>query len=82
MTKVAFHIFDIALLSIVFIVTLDKFAVNSLLTPGHLELVRAFLYSLYLLTVYKTDISPRRTLIAGSLNVSFAILPNLNKVES
>ena len=67
MTIVAFHIFDISLLSIVLIVTLDKFAVNSLLTPGHLELFPAFLYSLYLLTVYKTDISPRRTSLIASL---------------
>ena len=36
MTKAAFHIFHIALLSIVLIVTLDKCAVNALLTPGHL----------------------------------------------
>ena len=36
MIKAAFHIFHIALLSIVLIVTLDKCAVNALLTPGHL----------------------------------------------
>ena len=35
---------------------------------GHLELVPAFLYSLYL-TLYKTDISLRRTLTAGPKGV-------------
>ena len=35
---------------------------------GHLELVPAFLYSLYL-TLYKTDTSLRRTLSAGPKGV-------------
>ena len=38
------------------------------LQNGHLELVPAFLYSLYL-TLYKTDTSLRRTLKVGSKGV-------------
>ena len=50
-------------------INLQKFLMYSrLFLNGHLELVPAFLYSFYL-TLYKTDISLRRTLSAGPKGV-------------
>ena len=50
-------------------INLQKFLMYSRLSlNGHLELVPAFLYSFYL-TLYKTDISLRRTISAGPKGV-------------
>ena len=64
-------------ISFSWLLPLDGFQFNFLLRDsendlydGHLELVPAFLYSLYL-APYKTDNSLRRTLTAGPKGVQF-----------
>ena len=66
-------IYPVGVASPVYRVTVDSLLTDTSIrrTPlynGHLELVPAFLYSLYL-TLYKTDTSLRRTLSAGPKGV-------------